>query len=131
SSRWRTWSLVSLSWTCPCVICPTCSDGTYTGLLRSPVDTDSPLKMSSPESPTTSSTEPTSSPSASTTFQPASMTNQETGSPELIRFGPRQTTPAPACPRAACRRGRGGPPPCPNSRCTRSSYVPAPDEPHR
>src|SRR5512133_1904550 len=43
-----------------------------------------PLKMSSLESPATSSTEPTSWPSASTTFQPGSMTNQETGSPLLI-----------------------------------------------
>src|SRR6266550_6883506 len=40
--------------------------------------------MSSLESPTTSSTEPTSRPCASTTFQPGSMTNQETGSPLLI-----------------------------------------------
>src|SRR6266567_3501720 len=45
---------------------------------------ESPLKMSSLESPTTSSTEPTSWPCASTTFQPGSITNQETGSPLLI-----------------------------------------------
>src|SRR5882724_416608 len=45
---------------------------------------ESPLKMSSFESPTTSSTEPTSCPCASTTFQPGSITNQETGSPLLI-----------------------------------------------
>src|SRR5437016_13679950 len=37
--------------------------------------------MSSLESPTTSSTEPTSRPSESTTVQPDSIMNQETGSP--------------------------------------------------
>ncbi len=54
---------------------------------------DSPSKMSWPLSPTTSSTVPSSSPFAPATFQPRSISNQETGSlkrdlPPTYQTGP-------------------------------------------
>src|SRR5579871_1700765 len=63
----------------PSVIGPTSSDGTYF-LSSTERATTRPSKMSSFSSPRTSETLPTSAPAESTTCQPGSMTNHETGS---------------------------------------------------
>ena len=58
----------------------TSSAGTYRGWLNIEDAIASPSKMSAPESPVTSSTCPTSAPSAASTLQPGSIISQETGS---------------------------------------------------
>src|SRR5207247_313016 len=86
SSSCSTCSGVSDRRTAPSVISATRSAGTYRGFPRVLVETASPSKMSALLSPTVSFTVPTSLPSVASTFQPCSISNQDTGSATTLEF---------------------------------------------
>src|SRR5688572_15103018 len=69
------------STTRPSSIRVTRSEGTYREWRSNPGETARPLKMSTPESPSTSCTLPSDSPPEPRTSQPCSITFHDTGSP--------------------------------------------------